>query len=104
MRHFGEESPGAPEGVGLDTIEGLLTSLGSKYPLLIIHVEKLDPEVCYVGKFVSASKRSLRLLEINPNATRDEKSTKWPLNEITRVEVGSRYAQALLAIGGEPSG
>lgn len=91
-----------PDGVGLDDIEGLLASLAGKYPLLIIHVEQLDPQVCYVGKYVSASKRSLRLLEINPDATWDAKPTKWPLKEITRLEVGSRYAEALHAVGGEP--
>jgi len=102
LRHFGE-SPRTPDEVGLDTSEGLLTSLGSKYPLLIIHVERLDPKVCYVGKFVATSKRSLRLLEISPDASWDEKPTKWPLSEIRRVEVGSRYAEALHAIGGDAS-
>lgn len=103
LRHFGE-SPGAPpDSVDLDTIKGLLASLGSKYPLLLIHVEELDPEVCYVGKVVSASRESLRLLEISPRATWDEKPTKWPLKAITRVEVGTRYAEALHAVGAEPS-
>ena len=47
--------------------------------------------------------RCLRLLEINPDASWDEKPTKWPLSEIRRVEVGSRYAEALHAIGGDAS-
>jgi hypothetical protein len=102
LRHFGE-SPLPLDGVDLDTIHGLFASLGSTYPLLLIHVEELDPEVCYVGKYVSASKRNLRLLEISPRATWDDKPTKWPLKAITRVEVGSRYAEALLAVGGNPS-
>lgn len=102
LRHFGE-SPHPLEGVDLDTIRGLLASLGSTYPLLLIHVEELDPEVCYVGKYVSASKRNLRLLEISPRATWDDEPTKWPLKAITRVEVGTRYAEALHAVGGTPS-
>lgn len=101
LRHFGE-SPSAPDSIDLDTIEGLLASLGKAYPLLLIHVEELDPDVCYVGRFVSASKRNLRLLEISPRATWDDKPTKWPLKAITRVEAGTRYAEALHAVGGEP--
>jgi len=102
LRHFGQ-FPSVPDGVDLDTIEGPLASLGTKYPLLIIHVEQLDPRICYVGKLVSTSKRSLRLFEINPDATWDEKPTKWALKEVRRVEAGSRYAEALHAVGGDPT-
>jgi hypothetical protein len=102
LRHFGE-SPRTPEAVSLDTIQGVLSSLADGYPLLTIHVERLDPEVCYIGKFVKASNRSLHLLEIRTSATWDKTPTKWPLKEITRIEVGGRYPEALHAIGGEPN-
>jgi hypothetical protein len=102
LQHFGQ-SRRPLKGVDLDTIDGLLASLGSVYPLLLVYVEELHPEVCYVGKYVSTSKRNLRLLEISPRATWDDKPTEWPLKAISRVEVGTRYAEALHAVGGKPS-
>ena len=39
-------------------------------------------------------------LEINPDATWDEKPNEYKLSEITRVDFGGDYEKALYLVGG----
>lgn len=103
LRHFGE-SPVTPEKVSLDTIQGVLNTFGDLRPLVTILVEQLDPDVAFIGQPVKVSSRTLHLLEISTSATWHTKPTKWSLKQVTRIEVGGRYPQALHAVGGEPNG
>jgi hypothetical protein len=91
-----------PEGLDLSSTKALLTTARTAFPLITIHIEKDDPDVCFVGVPVSVSDRSLRFLEISPRAEWKTKASVWSLGEITRVDVGGTYETALHAVGGDP--
>jgi hypothetical protein len=94
----GEWPPAVPEPeVALDGIHGLLES--APLPLVTIHIEREDPEVCFIGVRVKVTRRWLRLAEVTPKAKWSE-FTKWELDSITKVDFGGGYERALFAVAG----
>ena len=69
---------------------------------MTIHTEKGDPDICWIGRILNVNRGCVSLLEINPDATWDKRPTKHRLNEITRVNFGGDYEDALHLVGGEP--
>jgi hypothetical protein len=100
LRHRGA-SP-APLDIDLGEAEDLLADLGEKFPLVSIHREALDPTVCAIGRPVRIGARKLHLLDIDPDALWDHAPRKFPYDDITRVDVGGRYEDALHELGGYP--
>jgi len=96
-----EVRPQAP-GLNLDSLPDLLISAGRISPLVTIHTEADDPEVCSVGRVVGIEGGILWMLEIGPDAVWDADATAHRLDDITRVDFGGGYEQALDLVGGEP--
>ena len=84
------------------TTRDLLLSANLIFPLVTIHRERVDPDICEIGRVVWADKRYLSLREIDPHA-KWEQQRQYRLSEITRVDFGGAYEEALHFIGGEPS-
>lgn len=97
----GGQWPPAPTEVELDAPAGLLQTAAAKWPLLTLHFELDDPTVCYVGRPVGFTKRSVEWRDISPEADWSTDVAKRPLSQLTRVEFGGRYEEALAAVGGE---
>jgi hypothetical protein len=95
--------PPTPISVALDDVGGLLRHAGAAFPLVTLHFEADDPDVCFIGIPVRITSKSVWLREISSEAVWYERPTKYPLNAITRVEVGGRYEEALAAVGGNPT-
>ena len=102
LEHFGETPRALASALDLKSTRTLLPAVAAVTPLVTIHIEGKDPTVCYVGKAIGASPKALWLLEISPGAKWETEPTKWPFRDITRVEFGGRYEQALHAVGGDP--
>lgn len=75
-------------------------SAGTGFPLVTIHRERVDPHVCWIGQILSVERGRVSLLQINPDAKWDEKPTTYWLNEITQVNFGGDYEDALHLVGG----
>jgi hypothetical protein len=88
--------------VDLDSVDGLLTSLMAQ-PVITVHPEHDDPDVCFVGAPVGLENDVLRLLELTPRAVWTRRPTKHRVDDITRVDVGGRYEDALLSVAGPPA-
>jgi hypothetical protein len=88
--------------VGLNTLPELLRSANQLFPLVTIHQERLDLDTCKIGRVIAINKSHVSLLEIGPDAIWDEKPTDVPLREITRVDFGGSYEDALHLVGGDP--
>lgn len=99
----GERIPSKPD-IDLSGIDELLTTAGSAFPLITIHRENVDAEVCWIGRVLKAEKGKLSLLEIGPDAEWDEEPTTYHTSEITRLSFGGDYEGALHLVGGEPQG
>jgi len=91
----------AAEQVGNVEPEGRLAVVGEpRLRLVTIHREQVDPAVCYVGRVVRVVGGRVCLLEIRPDASWEE-PTPYRMSEITHVDFGGDYENALLLMGGK---
>ncbi len=101
LRKRGQRRPKKPR-VNLDSLGELLTTANQAFPLVTIHVEKTDPAVCYIGRVTGIVNDRASLLEITPDAKWDKHPEEYKLREITRVDFGGDYEEALHLVGGPP--
>ncbi|MDR7150847.1 hypothetical protein J2W49_002810 [Hydrogenophaga palleronii] len=97
-----ERKPRKPK-ISLQGKEEMLLTAAQAFPLVTIHREKVDPDVCHIGKVVSVKAKRVRFLLIGPDAQWDENPTDFSFREITRVSFGGDYEDALHIVGGSPS-
>jgi len=88
--------------VSVANIEELLLTAGRAFPLVAIHREQIDPSVCWIGRILGVGQGRVSLLEIDAGAVWDDKPNIYRLNEITRVNFGGDYENALHLVAGDP--
>jgi hypothetical protein len=88
--------------IDLDSLPKLLKSANRLFPLVTVHRERVDPDTCKIGRVTDINQNHLSLLEIGPDAVWDEKPSKVRLSEITRIDFGGGYEEALHLVGGKP--
>jgi hypothetical protein len=98
-----ERKPKCPP-IQLNTVADILRSANRAFPLVTIHCERVDPDVCWIGRVLDISQGYVSLLEIQPAAIWDAEPTSYRLSRITRVDFGGGYEEALYLVGGEPPG
>ena len=86
--------------VDVSSLEKLLRTANRAFPLLTIHREKVDADACWIGRVVGLGSGCVTLLEIGPDASWHDVLETYRLNEITRVDFGGDYEDALQLIGG----
>jgi len=89
-----------PPRVDISSLETILLTAARLFPLVTIHCERLDPDVCHIGRVVQVERGRLFLLEIGPSADWDTEVTEYSLRDITRVDFGGSYEEALSLVGG----
>ena len=102
VMEFAAQTPRWLEGIDLHSFPGLVASVAQRYPILMIHPEADDPEIGFIGAFLSVTSGRLRLRLITPEADWNPEPASWRSSEITRVSFGTRYEDALAAFGGPP--
>jgi hypothetical protein len=102
LKHFGEIPHAPAPALDLSSTPALLAAVAAISQVVTIHIERKDRTVCYIGKPLGASSKMLWLRGITPAAKWETKLMKWRFRDITRVEFGGRYEQALHAVGGDP--
>jgi len=92
--------PPAPPAtqVDLEGTRSLLASLRGQWPLVTVHPELEDPDVCFIGDLQHVGRKWMRLREITPQATWTEPPSEFRIDRITRVDMGGRYEQALIDV------
>jgi hypothetical protein len=88
----------------LNSLPELLRSANRLFPLLTIQRERAKPGTCEIGRVVGITKSHVSLLEIGPDAIWEEKPTEIALRDVTRVDFGGAYEDALHLVGGNPPG
>jgi hypothetical protein len=86
--------------VDVSSLEKLLRTANRAFPLVTIHREKIDEGACWIGRVVDLGSGRVTLLEIGPDASWDNELETYRLSEITRVDFGGDYENALQLIGG----
>lgn len=90
--------------IDVESVETILLTASKAFPLVTIHLERKDPDVCYIGRVNDIKKGRVSLLEINPHAKWENKPNQFPLSKITRVSFGGDYEGALHLVAGEAKG
>jgi len=98
LKKRGERIPKSPPVV-VSSIEELLLTANRAFPLVTIHREKVDGGACWIGRVIDVGKGRVTLLEIGADATWDDRLEAYRLSEITRVDFGGEYEDALQLIG-----
>ena len=87
--------PVYPDGLDVSSLEALVRTFARIFPLVTVHVEQRNPNVCFIGRIVELNNNDLILRLINENARFKKKLKKFELSKITRFEWGGLYEKAL---------
>jgi hypothetical protein len=87
--------------VDVSTTENLITSSSKAFPLIAIHTEQVDPNVCWIGRVQSVRRGRISFLSIKSDATWEAKPDHYNLDDITRINFDGDYERALDLIGGD---
>jgi len=101
LRKRGQSIDTKPD-IDLSSLPALLRSANSLFPLVTIHRERIKPDECVIGKVLNVSESNLLLHTISPDAVWHQKPSKFRLSDITRVDFGGGYEEALHLVGGNP--
>jgi|SRR5579859_1483647 len=101
LKKRGEKKPGKPR-VSVKTVQDLVLSAGRSFPLVTLHREEIDPDVCWIGRVLEVTPEIVTILEICPDGSWESSPEKYRLSEITQVDFGGNYEDALYLVGGEP--
>ncbi len=97
LRKRGQRRPRAPK-IDLSSTSALIRSVSEHSTLLTLHREKADPGVCHIGQFVESSSSWVSIWEVTPDATWDDGPSRYRFTEITRVDFGGPYEEALALV------
>ncbi|MCC7006846.1 MAG: hypothetical protein IT497_09425 [Ottowia sp.] len=92
-----QKIPAIPH-IDLSNISALLTSANQAYPLITIYQERLDPDICQIGRIVDMHRSHVSLLRIRPGAVWDDTADCYKLRDITRLAFGGDYEDALYLV------
>jgi hypothetical protein len=101
LRKRGQRIPRRPR-IDMRSLPGLLNSANRLFPLVTVHRERVTPGTCKIGRVTGITKSQVSLLEIGPDAVWDKEPSEIRLGEITRIEFGGGYEEALHLVGGRP--
>jgi hypothetical protein len=101
LKKRGERIPKKPHVV-VASLPKLLLTANQTFPLVTFHREKVDANVCQIGRVIELRNGRVSMLEIGPDAVWDETPETYRLSEITRVDFGGDYEEALHLVGGLP--
>jgi hypothetical protein len=98
------ESPTVPE-IDMTSIVTIIRSAADWFPLITVHCEVRFADCCYIGRVLDVDDERLLLTIIDPDARWDlEEPDQFLIEDITRVDFGGQYEDALYRVGGEPGG
>jgi hypothetical protein len=83
--------------VALVDLRALLTSAQTQFPLVSVHVERLSPDACYIGRLTDSDDERFTLDTVDTEG-RWEGSQQYALADVTRVEFGGRYEDGLALV------
>jgi hypothetical protein len=104
LKARGHWPPVAPDAaaIGLDDSSSAVRSGAAAAPLLTVHAEFSRPDACWIGVPISVDGDTLKLREVGVGGQWLPKPKKFDLDDITRLEFGGGYEDALQLVAGPP--
>lgn len=78
----------------------LLRSIERRYPLVVIHRERVVPDECEIGRLKLASEGTYALRMITPEATWMDDEEIYRYADITRIAFDGEYENTLARVSG----
>jgi len=75
-------------------------SAGRLGEVITLHSEERDAGICQIGHIRSVNDENVTLVEIDPDADWYEEPTTIAIADLTRIDVGGSYEEALVLVGG----
>ncbi|MBD8058082.1 hypothetical protein IC607_03765 [Cellulomonas sp. JH27-2] len=103
LKARGQWPPVSPD-LDADDVADAIRSAARMSPLVTVHDEFARPDVCWIGAVRSVGSRKVHLVEVSPRARWAKDRSRFALADITRLDVGAGYEEALyLAAGPAPA-
>jgi hypothetical protein len=90
--------PKAQPRVSLQTTRHLLETSAQYFPLITIHEEKRDSEVCWIGRPAGFPGASVEMREVSPAGRWHMRPSRYQLRSITKIDFGGAYEDALARV------
>jgi len=100
LRRRGESIEEAPP-VSVADMTNAIQAVSRLFPTVAIHREVENSSICHIGKVVRVDAEHVHLLEIDPDAKWEEEPTDYRIADITRLDFGGGYEDALALVGGD---
>lgn len=84
--------------IALGELNEILLSISEDYGLVTLHREELESDSCEIGRVIKADDVSFELEEIGSDARWFDETYEYDLYDITRIEFGGAYEEALLLV------
>jgi hypothetical protein len=98
----GQWPPRPADGLDLSALPDLLRSAAAVEPMVSVYREFERPDACWIGAPLDVSDSVLSLLEVNVAGGWARKPRRFDLDDITRVDLGGGYEEALSLVAGPP--
>jgi hypothetical protein len=92
--------PGRRPKVDLQNLAAALVSAQRLFPLITLHPEQKRRDVCYIGRIVGITEKTITLHEIEPGAEWG-RPRRHRLCDITKIDFGGGYEDALWRVAVE---
>lgn len=101
LRRRRDRRPPVPR-IQLHGLSDAIRSAGRCFPLVTLLRERVDPNICHIGAVVEVGKQRVTLREISTSGRWESGLDSYALREITSLEFGGAYEEALALAGGPP--
>ncbi|MEM9177758.1 MAG: hypothetical protein AAGC67_21315 [Myxococcota bacterium] len=95
-----DESVAEPPPIDLASMKTAIRSAGRVGEIVTLHTETTEPGLCKIGRIRTVDDAVASLVALDPDAEWDDEVTTVAVDEVTRVDVGGAYEEALLLVGG----
>jgi hypothetical protein len=80
----------------------IIAALAAAFPLTSLYTEGKRLTECYIGQLREGNAETITLLQVDKAGLWDSDPTKYRLADVTRIDVGGRYEDALQIVSGPP--
>lgn len=91
-------TPKRPDGICLNSIASILESVNKHYPLVTVYREEISTDACSIGRLEKLTEKTLILQWLNPSAQWEGYSPRYRLANITKIDFGGLYEDALALV------
>jgi hypothetical protein len=99
LQLLGVSVPSSPD-IDIASFVTVAQSAAQRFPLIVVHCERRQPDACWVGRYRSHTKKRLVLDSIDPSASWDGTET-IKLRDVTMIGFGALYESALWLVAQE---